>query len=111
MNVKCALVPALAALALMSLLTLSSVVQAEEPTRLQQGDGEVIDITGFMEWPKGDTSISWTRPEGFRRDTDLVFGLSLKAEVFRPVDRESLKRTIEVQHRLGQADRPDHSAR
>jgi hypothetical protein len=87
----------------------TSVASAEEPTRLQQGDGEVIDITGFMEWPRGDTSLTWTRPESFKRDTDLVFGLALKDEVFRPVDRDNLKRTMAVQRALGQIDRSDRS--
>lgn len=64
-------------------------------------EGDVIDITGFMEWPKGDTSVPWDPPEKFERGVGLVYGLSLKDEVFQPVDRDDLTRQMEVERALG----------
>jgi len=65
---------------------------------------DVIDVTGFMEWPRGDSRVGWQRPARFQRNTDLVFGLSLKNEVLRPVDRDGLRRAMRVQRLLSQGE-------
>ncbi|MBI5136448.1 MAG: hypothetical protein HZA24_03820 [Nitrospirae bacterium] len=75
--------------------------QADADAARLAAEGDVIDITGFMEWPKGDTSVPWDPPEKFERGVGLVYGLSLKDEVFQPVDRDDLTRQMEVERALG----------
>jgi|GEM_PF-2896983 hypothetical protein len=62
--------------------------------------GEVIDITGLRERPRGDTRLPWTLPEGFARAPEAPAGQALRDEVLRPVDREALKRLLEVERLL-----------
>ncbi len=71
------------------------------PASTPSSGQETIDISGFMEWPKGDTRIPWGRPQAFSREADLVYGLKMKQELFRPVDRTGLMRRMEVEQRLG----------
>ncbi len=75
--------------------------QKAQATTAQKSGSGVIDITGFMEWPKGDTRIAWGRPQSFSRGTDLVFGLRLKADLFRTVDREGVLLQQEAERLLG----------
>lgn len=63
--------------------------------------GEIIDVTGMMERPRGDTRLPWTLPEGFGREPDVPFGRALHDEVLTPVDRNELIRLLEVERTLG----------
>ena len=91
----------LVALVLALTLLLPLTAQAKSPAKKPPASGqETIDISGFMEWPKGDTRIAWGRPQAFSRGTDLVYGLKLKQELFRPVNRTGLMRRMEVEQRL-----------
>lgn len=62
--------------------------------------GEVIDITGVMERPRGDTRLSWTLPEGFTRSPELPVGRALRDEILRPVERDEILRLLEVERLL-----------
>jgi len=62
--------------------------------------GDVIDITGVRERPRGDTRIPWAAPEGFAKTPETTAGHTLRDEVVRPVDRESLRRLMEVERLL-----------
>jgi hypothetical protein len=62
--------------------------------------GEVIDITGLMERPRGDTRLPWTLPEGFARSPEAPGGRALREEVLRPVERAELQRLLEVERLL-----------
>lgn len=62
--------------------------------------GEVIDITGLRERPRGDTRLPWALPEGFTRAPEAAPGHTLRDEVLRPVDREELRRLLEVERLL-----------
>lgn len=66
----------------------------------EKESGSVIDITGLMARPRGDTRIPWTRPEGFSRDLQIDFGKVLRDEVLSPVDRPTLRRRMEVERSL-----------
>lgn len=66
----------------------------------QKESGTVIDITGLMARPRGDTRIPWARPEGFSRDLQIDFGKVLRDEVLSPVDRPTLRRRMEVERSL-----------
>jgi hypothetical protein len=71
------------------------------PQAEQQVTGEVINITGLMDRPRGDTRLPWTAPEGFAREPDVVFGRALRDEVLTPVDRNELRRLLELERSLG----------
>jgi hypothetical protein len=63
--------------------------------------GDVIDITGLRERPRGDTQLPWALPEGFKRaPAEAMPDHSLRDEVLRPVDREELRRLLEVERLL-----------
>ena len=62
--------------------------------------GEVIDVTGLRERPRGDTTLPWSPPEGFGTQVDVDFGRALRDEVLAPVDRNELKRLLEVERSL-----------
>ncbi len=66
----------------------------------QKESGTVIDITGLMARPRGDTRIPWAAPEGFSRDLQIDFGRVLRDEVLSPVDRPTLRRRMEVERSL-----------
>jgi hypothetical protein len=54
-----------------------------------------------MDRPRGDTRLPWTAPEGFAREPDVVFGRALRDEVLTPVDRNELRRLLELERSLG----------
>jgi hypothetical protein len=63
--------------------------------------GDVIDITGLRERPRGDTQLPWALPEGFTRaPAEPEPDHSLRDEVLHPVDREELRRLLEVERQL-----------
>jgi len=62
--------------------------------------GDVIDITGFMERPRGDTRIAWDPPGGFDRSSDVQFGRMLWEEVLTPVSRQTLERRMDIEREL-----------
>jgi len=71
------------------------------PPVSQQVTGEVIDVTGLMDRPRGDTRLPWAPPEGFAREPDVTFGRALRDEVLTPVDRNELRRLLELERSLG----------
>lgn len=98
-----------ATLALLALLCLIAPVaahaqggRAKAPAGdTQQVTGEVIDVTGLMERPRGDTRLPWAAPGGFAREPDASFGRALREEVLTPVDRNELRRLLELERALG----------
>jgi hypothetical protein len=63
--------------------------------------GEMVDVTGLMERPRGDTTLPWSPPGGFGSAPDVPFGRALRDEILTPVDRNELKRLLEVERSLG----------
>lgn len=74
---------------------------AKAPQSTQQVTGEVIDVTGLMDRPRGDTPLPWAAPEGFAREPDVTFGRALRDEALTPVDRNELRRLLELERSLG----------
>jgi hypothetical protein len=72
-----------------------------KPEASQQVAGEVIDVTGLMERPRGNTRLPWAAPGGFAREPDVDFGRALRDEVLTPVDRNELRRLLELERSLG----------
>lgn len=60
----------------------------------------VIDITGLMEQPRGNTRIPWTLPRGFDRTPGIDHGRTLREEILIPVERDALKHQMEVERIL-----------
>jgi len=80
---------------------LADPVKAHPPAAAdRQVVGEVIDITGLRERPRGDTRLPWAPPEGFSRNAEATPGRTLREEVLQPVDREALQRLLEVERSL-----------
>ncbi len=75
---------------------------AAEAKKGNSVQGNVINITGFREWPRGDTRLGWTMPEPFDLNPDLVYGLGLQSEMVAPVERLRMKRRLEVERLLRQ---------
>jgi hypothetical protein len=67
----------------------------------QQVTGGVIDVTGLMDRPRGDARLPWAAPEGFAREPDVTFGRALQDEILTPVDRNDLRRLLELERALG----------
>jgi hypothetical protein len=63
--------------------------------------GELIDITGVMEKPRGETPLPWAAPEGKSLTLEVDFGRSLRGEVLAPVSREALSRRMAAERALG----------
>jgi hypothetical protein len=78
---------------------LADPVKAHPPAASdgQKVEGEVIDIMGLRERPRGDTRLPWAAPEGFTRTPEATPGRTLRDEVLQPVDREELRRLLEVE--------------
>jgi len=93
-----------ATLALCAALGLPAVTAHAQGTPAQtqqQVTGEVIDVTGLMERPRGDTRLPWAPPDGFAREPDATFGRALREEVLTPVDRNEVRRLLELERALG----------
>jgi len=82
-------------------IALADPVKAHPPAAAdRQVVGDVIDITGLRERPRGDTRLPWAAPEGFARGAEPTPGRTLRDEVLQPVDREELRRLLEVERSL-----------
>lgn len=62
--------------------------------------GSVIDVTDLTDYPRGDTRIPWTLPEGLARAPEIEPGLPLREEVLTPVDRVELQRRLDLERAL-----------
>lgn len=72
----------------------------------QEVAGGVIEITGVMERPRAETPLPWAAPGGFAREPDVAFGRALREEILTPVDRNDMRRLLELERSLGPGTRP-----
>jgi len=75
------------------------------PQATQEVAGGVIEITGVMERPRAETRLPWAAPDGFAREPDVAFGRALRDEILTPVDRNDLRRLLELERSLGPGTR------
>jgi hypothetical protein len=80
--------------------------KANPPEATQEVAGGVIEITGVMERPRAETRLPWAAPDGFAREPDVAFGRALREEILTPVDRNDLRRLLELERSLGPGTRP-----